>query len=92
MKIKTITTMLYIFVIFAILTFTVALLLLSPAHADMFIQGFLVKQEDGSIKACYVVSNKQAICWDMYGPARDCVPITPENPKLICDYIEVKKD
>jgi hypothetical protein len=91
MKIKTIATMLYTFTMFAILTFTAALLLLSTAHADMFIQGFLVKQDDGSTKACYIVSNKQAICWDMYGPAMDCVPITPETPKLICDYIEVRE-
>lgn len=81
MKNKTLACLILLF-LFAIITIEV--------NADEFMRGFLIRQDDGQLKACMVISYKEAVCWEMYGPALSCIPITEDNPTLLCNTTEVK--
>ena len=81
MKIKTLACLIILFMA-AIITIEV--------NADEFMRGFLIRQDDGQLKACIVISSKEAVCWEMYGPPLSCIPITEDNPTLLCNVTEVK--
>lgn len=61
------------------------LIITVKVNADEFMRGFLIQQDDGQLKACMVISSKEAVCWEMYGPALSCIPITEDNPTLLCN-------
>ena len=63
--------------------------LMGTSIADEVMPGFLIKKTDGSMKACFVVSKMEAICWSMYEPAILCVPMSETVPTLICNATEV---
>jgi len=60
----------------------------TPAWSDEVLPGFLIKRDNGEMKACFVVSDIQAICWTMHPPAEMCTPTTKDQQTLICNSQE----
>jgi len=72
-------------------TSIIILLCLIPSVvvADEVMKGYLIKQEDGSLKGCFVSSPTEAVCWEMYGSPLRCVPTSKDSPNLVCDVTEI---
>jgi hypothetical protein len=81
MKIKTLACLIILFM---------AAIITTEVNADEVMRGFIIQQDAGQLKACMVISYKEAVCWELYGPALSCIPITEDNPTLLCNVTEVK--
>ena len=66
----------------------VLLFIVSPVKADEVMNGYLIRQDDGTLMACTTEMNGKYGCFRMFQPMLECTAILKPKVKLVCPVIE----